>query len=385
MTTASPLSGIRVVDFTHVLAGPYATMLLADAGAEVIKVEPPGGEFVRQRGARREMAPDEWVSAYYLAVNRGKRSLVADLKSADGYRRVRELILQSDVVVENFSPGTLSKLGLDLAELRAEHPRLISASISLFGSSSASVAKSGVARLGLALVAEAETGAFARQMELTGPPVPVSMPLGDMVAGLACFAGITTALVGREHSGTGQHIDISMVQTLLSMNATGMLTHQVAGGDDPHITEDERIRNSATAPYGFYRCQDGLVAIAINNDTSWQSLLVAIGRADLAHDERFELMDERNPRGKEVREIVEARTRDLPKREVLDLMVAHRVPCGLVRQAWELSDDPDLETAGAYAIVDDGFGNHFRTPANPLGFDADHRSVPRLNDYQAVS
>src|SRR5580658_6663052 len=117
MTMAAPLSGLRVVDFTHVLAGPYCTMLLADAGAEVIKVEPPGGEYVRQRGVRREMAPGEWVSAYYVAVNRGKHSVEIDLKTDDGHRSVLDLIRKSDVVVENFSAGTMTRLGLNLANL----------------------------------------------------------------------------------------------------------------------------------------------------------------------------------------------------------------------------------------------------------------------------
>jgi crotonobetainyl-CoA:carnitine CoA-transferase CaiB-like acyl-CoA transferase len=385
VTTGSPLAGIRVVDFTHVLAGPYCTMLLADAGAEVVKVEPPGGEFARQRGTRKELAADEWVSAYYVAVNRGKRSLEVDLKSEDGYRLVRDLIRHSDVVVENFSPGTISKLGLDLARLRAEDPRLITASISLYGSSSAnSISKSGVARLGLALVAEAEAGVLSQGMDPAQPPQPVSMAVGDMVAGLAGFAGISTALAGRERTGAGRHVDISMVQALLSMNVPSMITQQMLRDGGQELTREETIRKSVTAPYGFYRCKDGLVAVAVNNDDSWQALLVALGREDLAADERYTFRDYRNPRVEEVRLIVEERTSVMPKREVLDLLAAHRVPCGLVRQSWELSDDEDLAAAGAYAAVDDGFGHLYRTPANPFGFDADGRSVPRLNDYQTT-
>jgi len=384
--TGSPLSGIRVVDFTHVLAGPYCTMLLADAGADVVKVEPPGGEFARQRGTRKEPASGEWISAYYVAVNRGKRSLEVDLKTEDGLALVRDLIAQSDVVVENFSPGTIAKLGLDLARLRSEDPRLITCSISLYGSASAgSVTKSGVARLGLALVAEAEAGVLSQGMDPSQPPQPVSMALGDMVAGLAGFAGVSAALAGRERTGLGQHVDISMVQALLSMNVPGMVTQQMLReGGQEQLTREEAIRKSVTAPYGFYRCQDGLVAIAVNNDDAWQSLLVALNRQDLADDERYTFRDNRNPRVEEVRAIVEERTSQLPKREVLDLLVSHRVPCGLVRQSWELSDDVDLDAAGAYVAVDDGFGNRYRTPANPFGFDADDRAVPRLNDYHTT-
>jgi crotonobetainyl-CoA:carnitine CoA-transferase CaiB-like acyl-CoA transferase len=168
------------------------------------------------------------------------------------------------------------------------------------------------------------------------------------------------------------------------MNVPGMITQQMLReGGEQELTREEAIRKSVTAPYGFYRCQDGLVAIAVNNDDAWQSLLVALGREDLAADERYTFRDNRNPRVEEVRAIVEERTSRLSKHEVLDLLVAHRVPCGLVRQSWELSDDEDLEAAGAYVAVDDGFGNQYRTPANPFGFDADERSVPRLNDYRA--
>lgn len=381
----APLSGIRVIDFTHVLAGPYCTMLLADAGAEVVKVEPPGGEFARQRGTRRELASGEWVSAYYVAVNRGKRSLEVDLKSVDGLQLVRDLVHQSDVIVENFSPGTMTKLGLDLAKMREEDHRLITASISLYGSSAGAATKSGVARLGLALVAEAEAGALSQGMDPAQPPQPVSMALGDMVAGLSGYAGICAAIVDRERTGSGGHVEISMVQALLSLNVPGMITQQMLGAEGPRLTPEENIRKTMTAPYGFYRCGDGLVAIAVNNDDSWQSLLVALGREDLSTDERYTFRDNRNPRVEEVRSIVEERTSGMSKREVLDLLVAHRVPCGLVRQAWELSEDEDLEAASAYAEVDDGFGNIYRAPANPFGFNSDGRSVPRLNDYYVSS
>jgi crotonobetainyl-CoA:carnitine CoA-transferase CaiB-like acyl-CoA transferase len=383
VTTDWPLLGVRVTDFTHVLAGPFCTMLLADAGAEVIKVEPPGGEFARHRGTRRELAPGEWVSAYYVAVNRGKRSLEAEIKSDRGYRMVRDLIRQSDVVVENFSPGTMTKLGLDLAELRAENPRLVTASISLFGSSNVGLGtKSGVARRGLALVAEAEAGVLSQGMD-PAPPQPVTTAIGDMVAGMACFAGIATALVGRERTGRGRHVDISMVAALLSTNVPGMLTQQMLSASGEELSREQAIRNSTTAPYGFYRCKDGFVAIAVNNDDSWQALLAALGRQELASDERYTFRDNRNPRVEEVRLIIEERTTTMSKREVVELLADFRVPCGLVRQSWELSQDEDLEAAGAYAEVSDGFCNVYRTPSNPFGFEANGRSVPRLNDYAA--
>lgn len=375
----APFSGIRVIDFTHVLAGPYCTMLLADAGADVLKVEPPGGEFSRQRGTRSEMAPGESVSAYFVSVNRGKRSVEVDLKSEDGYRLARQLVDDADVVVENFSPGTMAKLGLDPSELRARDPRLITASISMYGSSSAT--ELGVARLGLALAAEAEAGVLSQGVDASQPPSPVSMALGNMVAGLACFAGISAAIVGRERTGYGRHVDISMVQALLSMNAPGMVTQQMLRAERGELTREEAIRKAVTSPYGFYRCNDGFVAIAVNNDASWQALLVALGRQDLSDDDRYTFRDNRNPRVEEVRLIVEERTSTMSKREVLELLLEHRVPCGLVRQAWELSDDEDLEAAGAYSRVQDGFSRVFRTPANPFGYDIGDRSIPRLNDY----
>jgi len=382
MTETAPLAGVRVVDFTHVLAGPYCTMLLADAGAEVIKVEPPGGEFARGRGARREMAPGEWVSAYYVAVNRGKLSVEVDLKTDKGREMVHDLIHRSDVVVENYSRGTMSKLGLDFSALRAEDPRLITASISLFGPFASPEVRA-TARLGLALVAEAEAGLFAQGMDPDEPPEPVSAAVGDMITGLACYAGIVTAIAGREQTGLGRHVDISMTQSLLSTNVANMLTQQMLRAHGQELSPEESIRQSVTAPYGFYRCRDGLVAIAVNNDKTWQALLEALGRLDLADDPRYTFRDDRNPRVEEVRQIVEEAIGGTSKREVVDLLVAARVPCGLVRRSWELSDDPELEASGSYAWVDDGFGTRYRTPSNPFGFDTNGRTVPRLNDYMA--
>lgn len=380
--TNKPLDGVRVVDFTHVLAGPYCTMLLADAGAEVIKVEPPGGEFARERGTRAEPAEGEWVSAYYVAVNRGKRSLVADLKSPEGKRAVSELIASADVVVENFSPGTMARLGFDLTQLRADRPELITVSMSLYGAASEQMNFEGHPRLGLAIVAEAETAVMSSVHDPDALPSTISFAAGDMVTGLSAYAAITTALAGRHACGEGRHIDISMVQSLLSMTAPAMVTHEMLGTDPDSDDLRNELRQATTAPYGFYRCEDGLVAIAVNNDRTWRSLIVALGREDLADDPRYSFRDERNPRADEVRQIVEQQTLKMKKRDVLALMVRNRVPGGLVRRPWELHRDPDFEAIGSYELVDDGFGNRYRTPANPFGLRSESASVPRLNDFE---
>jgi crotonobetainyl-CoA:carnitine CoA-transferase CaiB-like acyl-CoA transferase len=374
-----PLAGVKVVDFTHVLAGPYATMLLADAGAEVIKVESPTGDFARQRGVKGNHPGDESVSAYFVSVNRGKQSLAIDLKTESGRQRVTDLIADADVLVENFSLGTMARLGLDLNALRARYPRLITASISLYGSTEDT--QDGKGRLGLAIVAEAEAGVYAQSMDPNDRPTPVSIALGDMVSGLACYAGIVTALVGRERTGQGRHVDISMVKSMLSLNAQNLVTDQMlreSGIDTPK----DVLRKSVIAPWGFYTCEDGFIAIAVNNDESWRGLLEALGRSDLLNDERFMHRDNRNPRGEEVRRVIEDQTATMTRDTVLASLIRHRVPCGLVRRSWELSGASGLEAIGSFSTVDDGFGHEYLTPANPFGYETDGRSVPHLNDFE---
>ncbi len=277
-----PLEGVVVIDFTHVLAGPFCTMLLADAGATVIKVEPTKGDFARTRGVLGVVAPGEQVSAYLAAVNRGKQSITLDLKSDSGLSLASERIGQAGLVVENFSSGTVSRLGLGFDEARTANRRLITASISLDGSDTAG----GPSRLGLALIAEGEAGTFHQPLDHRESPLPISSALGDMATGLACYAAICTALLERERTGVGGHVDISMIRTLLSLDSAAVATHSLMKRTLGAVSPDDILLRTNTNPYGFFRCIDGHVAIAVNNDQTWAQLLEAIGRSDVVTDPR---------------------------------------------------------------------------------------------------
>ena len=277
-----PLSGIRVVDFTHILAGPFCTQLLADAGASVIKIEPPGGEWSRQRGPQRIGSNGEVVSSYFAGVNRGKRGITLDLKNPAGLELARSLISTADVIVENFSPGTMEKLGLGLSALREEHPRLVTASISLFGGLEAAgpLAERG----GLAIVAEAESSLMSQHRSKDGRPITTPYGLGDMASGLAAYSAIVTALYERESTGIGRHVDIAMIRVLLSFNAISITAEQ--------ITSQGRTGSKprATAAMGIFEASNGYVTIGVNSDSLFQRLAVAMGKPELADDPRYQDM-----------------------------------------------------------------------------------------------
>ena len=254
--TSGPLAGIRVIDFTHTLAGPFCTQLLADAGATVTKVEPPGGEWARRRGPKRAGADGRQISSYFAAVNRGKRDITLDLKTSSGQGFARALVAEADVLVENFSPGTMERLGLGLGELRERNERLITASISLFGGreTAGDLAERG----GLAIVGEAESSLMSQHRDREGRPITTPYGLGDMASGLAAYGAIASALVERGRTGTGQHLDISMVRVLLSFNAISITGEQISPAGDLESP------GSSPAGMGIFPASDGYVALGVN-------------------------------------------------------------------------------------------------------------------------
>jgi CoA:oxalate CoA-transferase len=368
---SAPLESIRVLDFTHILAGPYCTQLLADAGAQIFKVEPPGGEFARVRGPRRVGPDGESMSSYHAAINRGKQSIVIDLKRPDGLELAKRLAADVDVVIENFAPGALARLGLDLADLRDRNPRLVTASISLFGSDApASTASRG----GLAIVAEGESTFTAMTRDASGTPVRLRVPLGDMATGLSAYAGIVTALYERESTGRGRHLDVSMVQTLLSLNAIGITAAQIPVPESAHV--------SSLAGYGIFPTADGFVTIGVNSDAFFEKLAVAMGKPELAEDPRYVSFEARDPRASEVDEIIIAWTLTLDSESVIERIGGAGVPCGRIATPEDLLGDPSMRALGLIEEVDDGLGGTIDTPANPMGFRADGPvGIPRIGEH----
>jgi len=364
-----PLHGVRVLDFTHVLAGPYCTQLLADAGANVIKVEPPGGEYSRVRGPRRQAADGATVSSYHAAINRGKRSICLDLRTPAGLSVAERLIATVDVCVENFAPGALTRRGIDFAQLRIRDPRLITVSISLYGG--VEYADDLAARGGLAIVAEAES-TITSMTTADGVPLKLGMPLGDMGTGVTAYGAVVTALYERERTGVGRHLDISMVKALLAINASAITGQQIAV-DDP--------TDADVAGYGIFACADGFVAIGVNSDTLFTRIADAINRPELAQDPRYATYRERDSRIPEINAVISAWTAQRSADSVVERLFAYRVPSGRVATPESVLKNGALRGLGFFQEVQDGLGGTISTPANPMRFAQSRVGLPRLNEH----
>jgi crotonobetainyl-CoA:carnitine CoA-transferase CaiB-like acyl-CoA transferase len=365
-----PLAGVKVVDLTHILAGPSATVLMADAGADVIKVEPPWGEYARVRGAIRTGPDGATVSSYSAAVNHGKRSIALDLKTAAGASILERLIEDADVVAENLAPGALGRLGFDLEQLRARFPRLITCSISLYGSSAR--ARKYANRGGLAIIAEAESGLIAMNRQAGGVPRHFDFGLGDTASGLSAYAGIVTMLLKRERTGHGGHVDISMLRTLIWFNGPAIAGHDIAGASGTDVR---------TAALGVFPSSDGFVAIGVNSDALWTRLAIAIGMPQLADDDRYAGFQQRDARADEVDALVSEWTSTCTSDEIIELLVLARVPCGRINTPGEvLAGDPNLEL-GFIDAVSDGLGGTVRVAASTLGLPPARSAIPRVGEH----
>jgi crotonobetainyl-CoA:carnitine CoA-transferase CaiB-like acyl-CoA transferase len=324
-----PLDGLRIVDLTRVLAGPFCTMMLGDMGAEVIKVEEPlhGDET-------REWAPlvDGW-SSYFLGVNRNKKSIALDLKNPDGATVLRSLIGQADVLVENFRPGSLTQLGFGYEEVARLNPRLVYCSISGYGQNGP---RSQLA--GYDVVIQGESGLMDVTGQPDGPPTRVGIAISDYLAGLYAAQGILLALMDRQRTGQGQHVDIALFDSLMSaltlpvgiLLATGQSPHRM-GNDHPSI-----------APYETLVARDGLVIVAAGNPRLWTQLCAAIDAEHLVSDPRFLTNADRLRNRAELKTELEAIFQRLPLDELIGRLEAHNVPCGRVRSVDEAIKDPQL-------------------------------------------
>lgn len=271
-TAPLPLAGIRVLDFSHALAGPYCTMLLGDLGADVIKIEPPKGDHSRQWGP--PFLNGE--SSYFLSVNRNKRSVVLDLKRPAALRVAEELAMASDVVVENFKPGTMTRLGLDAEKLQGRKAGLVYASISGFGQNQPTLA-------GYDQIAQGTSGMMSINAMPEGPPTKVGVPIGDIAAGMFASQTILAALVERARTGKGRRIDIALNDSLLAL-----FTYQAgrffATGEIPSL---EGNHHATIAPYGTFAVRDGFINVAVASDVHYMRFCEAIRAPELAEDPRF--------------------------------------------------------------------------------------------------
>lgn len=312
-----PLAGIKVLDFSRVLAGPFCTMLLADLGADVVKVEPLEGDETRQWGP-------PWIgelSAYFMSINRNKRSIVLDLKNELSREVVNKLARWADVVVENFRPGVASKLGIDYETLRNVNPRIIYCSISGFGQDGPYRDKPGYDIIALAL---------SGLMDITGepgrPPIKFGVPIADLTTATHAALAIVSALYYRENSGRGQYIDISMLDVQVSL-----LTHQAynyfASKEEPKKLGSAHPN---IAPYQAFKTKDGYLIVGVGNDRLWEKFCKVLGRPDLINDHRFKSNPERVRNREELAELL---TSILVKENTdhwVKKLEEHGIPCSPV-------------------------------------------------------
>jgi CoA:oxalate CoA-transferase len=311
-----PLEGLRVLDFSRVLAGPFCSALLADVGAEVVKIEAPGGDDYRHIGPFKN-----GESALFMLINRGKKSVVVDLKSADGAGLVHELAAVSDVVVENYRPGVAARLGIDYPSLSQTNPQLVYASVSGFGQSGPMAE-----RPSYDIIAQALSGMMSVTGEADGPPMRTGEPMGDLCAGLFAAWGIMVALYARDRNGHGSHVDVAMFDTLLSLLPTS-LAQLLYAGDTPVRTGN---RHPLSTPFGSFEAGDGNVIIAVANNALFGRLAKAMAMPELVDDPRFLSDEERTRHEPMLRDLLESWTRGKSVAEIVAILDDHAVPAAPV-------------------------------------------------------
>jgi len=325
-----PLQGIRVLDLSRVLAGPYCTMVLGDLGADVIKVEPPEGDETRGWGPPFA----EGESAYYLCVNRNKRDIVIDLKTDDGKRILRELALQSDVLVENFRPGTLEKFGLDFETLHELHPRLIYCSITGFGQTG-----SMKDRPGYDFMIQALGGLMSITGEPEGEPMKTGVAVVDLFAGQNAIIAILAALQARILTGCGQHLDISLFDSQLGWLANVASNYLISG----NLPKRHGNAHPNIVPYQSFQASDGWFAIAVGNDKQFEGLCGVIGKLELGNDPRFAKNSGRVENRDELIPLLKSVFATRSVSEWLDTLERAEIPCGPINNFEQVFSMPNVK------------------------------------------
>jgi len=362
----SALGGLKVLDFSRVLAGPLATMVLGDLGADVTKVEAPAGDDTRQWGPPYDEAGD---ATYFQAVNRNKETLVLDLNDADDLARAARLAGEADVVVENFRPGVTSRFGLDYETLRERNPRLIYCSITGFG------AGKGASLPGYDLLVQALGGLMSITGAPDGEPQKVGVALVDVLAGLFATVGILAALEYRAQSGEGQRVEVDLLSSLLAGLVNQASAYTVAG------VVPQRMGNAhpSITPYEPLRCADGEVVVAAGNDRQFVALCDVVGAPELACDPRFTGNRARVDNRDALRAALEEKLAPRPAREWADALTAAAVPAGVVNDiaaAFELARTLGLSPVVSIEREDGTKIDLVRNPIQLSATPATYRAAP---------
>lgn len=376
-TAPRPLEGVKVIELSHLIAGPYCCQLLAGEGADVVKVEPPQGELARDREPLRR-GQGGTLSAHFAALNRGKRSLALDLKNPQGMATFRLLLKGADVLVTNMRGGALERLGIHPSALHVEFPRLVIASISGFG-----LERSGkyADRAGLAMVAEALSGTTSLTRDHSGNPVWCGFALGDIASGMTAHAAILLALRIQEKHGKGQVLDLTLAECMLPMVSVALARVQIADAD---LVAKAGANDYHGVPYGAYRAADGYVNIGVNSDVFWRRLCTAMDRPELGADPRFATYLERVKYQDEVNHLTEEFTRAHTREQITEKLNKVDVPVASILSMHEVLASDFFKARGSLREVGDGIGGKLTLPVDPTWFEADPEGshLPRLGEHR---
>ena len=360
------LNGIRIFDLTHMLSGPYGAMMLADLGAETIKVEPPKtGEATRRLLERDPANSFKGFGAFYLTLNRNKKSITLDLKSEKGLEIFYELIKTADVVISNFSAGVTERLKIDHAHLSKINPYIITCSVTGFGETGPSKDLTA-----FDMVAQAMSGIMSMTGQPDNPPTRAGIPIGDLAGGLMAVIGVLSALNARHLTGRGQHVDISMLDAQISLLTYAAAMHFLSG----IIPERPGNGHFIHVPYDSYQCSDGFIIIAIIADNFWQVLLKIIPADDLNTEENMyqpgrlknkELINRR------INEILSANTQAY----WLETLRSARIPCAPVYDLHQALNNEQVLHRNMIVEVEHPLGGSARVPGNPIKLSDTHEDT----------
>ncbi|GLQ06301.1 CaiB/BaiF CoA transferase family protein [Sneathiella chinensis] len=371
-TGRRPLEGVRVLDLTRVLAGPYCTAMMADLGAEIIKVEAAHGDDYRHIGDRID-----GESILFQTVNRGKKSIVLDLKAPEGIETIRRLVATADVLIENFRPGVMDKLGLGAEALRQEHPALVYVSVSGFGQTGPNTASPAYD-----IIIQAMSGLMDVTGEPDNPPTMVGEALADVAGGIFAAFGTMVALFDRERTGTGRHVDLALFDALVSMMPI-VASRALLGDGKPTRTGN---KHPVSAPFGTYQAGDGHFTVAVLNNRLFATFAASIDCPELADDPRFATDSLRRDNEPALAEKIEAWAGSRTVGEVVSLLTEAGIPVAPIQTAAEAWGSAQAEARGLSSAVSHPVLGMLQIPEQPIHFSDVPRggrpAAPALNAHK---
>ena len=350
---SKPLENIVVLDLTRVLAGPYCTMILNNLGAEIIKVERPGiGDDARKFGPFKQNE-----SAYFASLNYGKKSIELNLKKDEDLNKFKSLVEKADVLVENFRPGTMEKLGLSYKKLKKINTQLVYASISGFGQTGPDAKKPAYD-----MIVQGRGGLMSITGEPGGPPIRVGASIGDITAGLYGAIGILTALFQRKETCEGQEIDVAMLDCQISI-LENAIARFITTGENP---KPLGTKHPSIAPFQAFESKNDWIIIAAGNNNIWERLCNALGIEQLINDPRFKTNDERCKNIDLLEQLITQETIKYCKEDLLELLKEHNVPCTSINSISDLFEDDQIKARNMIKEMDSNKIGGFKVSGNPI-------------------